>query len=70
MIARPTDDEIVFGKDFWVYCSQHMKPHKTGSCGVTIRHKLGLGVATAQQALEKCRAFNLPIADETQEAKQ
>jgi hypothetical protein len=62
--AQPTEDETVFGADAWVYCSQHVKPHQTGWCSVSVRDKIGLGVDNAQAAYEKCRAFGLKIYGE------
>lgn len=65
--APTTNDERAFGRDAWVYCSQHMKPHQTGWCTVAVRDKIGLGVTTAQEAEQKCRDFKLPLyADRTQ----
>ncbi len=37
-------EELAFGKDAWVYCTQHMKPHLTGWCSVSNSDKLGLGI--------------------------
>lgn len=66
-----TQDEIVFGANTWVYCSQYRRPHQTGWCTVDVRDKLGLGIAvakphreSAKAAYEKCRAFGLPIFGE------
>lgn len=57
--AAPTEDEIVFGKDAWIYCRQHRKAHQTGWCGVGVRDKVGLGVKTAQEAQQKCWEWGL-----------
>ena len=54
-------DVAAFGRGAWVYCSQHMKPHQTGWCGVSVRDKIGLGVKTAQEAYQKCRDWKLPL---------
>lgn len=54
-------DERAFGKDAWVYCNQHMKAHQTGWCSVSPRDKVGLGVTTAQEAYEKCRAWGFTL---------
>lgn len=59
--TAPTEDEIAFGKDSWVYCNQHMRAHQTGWCSVSPRDKVGLGVKTAQEALDKCRAWKFPL---------
>ncbi len=55
------EDESAFGADAWVYCNQHMRPHQTGWCGVSPRDKVGLGVTTAEAALEKCRAWGFAL---------
>lgn len=57
----PTEDEAAFGKDAWVYCKQHCYPHQTGWCSVSPRDKVGLGVKTAEEAYEKCRAWEFPL---------
>lgn len=62
-----TEDEIAFGKDAWVYCSQHMRPHLTGWCSVSPRDKAGLGVETAEQAYEKCRAWGFELYSDLKE---
>ncbi len=59
-----TEDEIAFGKGAWVYCRQHVKPHQTGWCGVGPQDKVGLGVATVEQAYAKCRAWGFPLYGE------
>lgn len=56
-----TEDEKVFGCGAWVYCSQHCKPHQTGWCTVSARDKIGLGVDSAEAALNKCYDFGLRI---------
>ena len=61
------EDYNVFGGT-WVYCNQHMKPHMTGWCSVSVRDKIGLGIEgkqeNAQEAYAKARAFGLPIYGE------
>lgn len=65
---QPTEDEKVFGKDTWVYCMDHVKPHLTGWCGVGVNRKLGLGISggidNVWHAVEKCHAFGLKIYGE------
>ena len=63
------EDAKVFGENQWVYCRQHMKPHATGWCSVSVNDKLGLGISgndtqAAKDAYEKCREWNLPIYGE------
>lgn len=64
LTAPPTEDVAAFGAGAWIYCSQHMKPHQTGWCTVSVRDKVGLGVDNAKAALEKCRAWKFPIYGE------
>jgi hypothetical protein len=59
-----TEDERAFGKNAWIYCNQHMRPHQTGWCGVSVRDKVGLGVDTAEAAYAKCREWGFPIYGE------
>ncbi len=54
-------DVAAFGRGAWVYCSQHMKPHQTGWCSVSVRDKVGLGVKDAKEAYQKCRDWKLPL---------
>jgi hypothetical protein len=56
-----TEDVTAFGRDVWVYCRQHMKVHQTGWCSVGVYDKIGLGVKTAQEGIEKCREWALPL---------
>ena len=60
----PTEDETAFGKDAWVYCSQHMRAHQTGWCSVSARDKVGLGVTAAQDAYDKCRAWGFALYED------
>lgn len=55
------EDVAAFGRNAWVYCSQHMKVHQTGWCSVSVRDKIGLGVKTAQEGEAKCRQFGLEL---------
>lgn len=59
--SPPTEDEIAFGEDAWVYCNQHLNAHQTGWCTISPRDKIGLGVKTAQEALAKCREWGFKI---------
>lgn len=51
----PTEDEIAFGRNTWVYCSQHMRPHMTGWCTVENHNKARLEATTQEDAYEECR---------------
>jgi len=64
-----TEDETIFGHGAWVYCRQHMNAHPTGWCSVSVRDKVGLGLAgtsaeIAQQARAKCQEYGLPLANQ------
>lgn len=59
--STPFADVAAFGADAWVYCNQHMRAHQTGWCTVSPRDKVGLGVKTAQEAYNKCRAWGFPL---------
>jgi hypothetical protein len=65
ILSTPTSEEQpdveAFGRDVWVYCNQHMKVHLTGWCSVSPRDKIGLGVKTVQEGIEKCREWKLPL---------
>lgn len=66
-INSPVSDEqldvAAFGRDAWVYCREHVKPHQAGWCSVAVYDKIGLGVATAKEAYAKCEAWGLKIHD-------
>lgn len=67
LLATPLADEqpdvAAFGRGAWVYCNQHLKPHLTGWCSVSVRDKIGLGVSTPEEAYAKCEAWGLKIFD-------
>ena len=59
-------EDLIFGKDAWIYCRQHVKPHLTGWCGVGNQDKIGLGLfgqENAKLAKEKCRDWGLEICN-------
>lgn len=57
------EDVAAFGRGVWVYCRQHVKPHETGWCSISLRDKIGLGVKTAKEAYAKCEDWGLKIYD-------
>jgi hypothetical protein len=61
LLRPPTEDEALFGRRAWIYCRQHMRVHGTGWCGVSVREKIGLGVDTASEGVEKCREWGFPL---------
>ena len=62
-------EDAVLGK--WVYCGQHLKPHRSGWCSVGIEDKVGLGPLSGNAreqegaAEAKCRRLGLKIYDPT-----
>lgn len=51
----PTEDQIAFGRNVWIYCDQHMRPHQTGWCSVGSHHKIKLDAVTQAEAYKECR---------------
>lgn len=63
-MEKETEDSKFFGKNQWIYCRSHLRPHLTGWCKVKPEEKLLLNVATEERALEKCRHFGLKIYEQ------
>jgi hypothetical protein len=67
--TEKTEDFKEFG-DGWVYCRQHMRPHKTGWCTVPVREKVLLFRTTEDkeadedEAYRKCRYFGLKLYED------
>lgn len=57
-----TEDYQEWG-DAWVYCNQHLRPHKTGWCTVDVRDKVCLGNCdmSEEDAYKKCREWNFKL---------
>jgi len=71
MVDNITEDELAFGKDHWVYCNQHMRPHTTGWCTVDVRNKVGLGIQgntdeAMKEAYSKCREWKFKLYKDIQ----
>jgi len=50
----------------WVYCAQHLRPHPSGWCTVSLADKVGLGpVISSADAAEKCRRLGLHISGDS-----
>lgn len=58
------EDELVFGKEQLVYCRQHLRPHSTGWCSVSVSEKVGLGTNDINEAYEKCRRLELYLYED------
>lgn len=65
MIDKRTPDEVYFGEDRIVYCSQHMRPHYTGWCNVSVSNKILLESITLEDAALECDARNLTLYNPT-----
>lgn len=65
MMKTPNAEDELLGP--WVYCAQHLRPHESGWCTVSLRDKVGLGKFEGsvqeqlQQAGEKCERFGLLV---------
>lgn len=69
----PKEDARVFGEDVYVYCGQHMRPHKTGWCTATLEDKVRLDAKTHNEAIEEChrkgfRLFGDVVPDRNRES--
>jgi hypothetical protein len=51
----PKEDSQYFGENVWIYCDQHMAPHLTGWCTVSIRNKRLLSATNESDAQDECR---------------
>lgn len=67
-MTEKKDADKVFGD--WVYCAEHLNPHRTGWCTVRNDRKLGLGPFSGnedeqrRQAAEKCRSLGLKLFED------
>ena len=57
----PTEDEIAFGRNTWIYCSQHMRPHMTGWCTVANQDKVKLDATGEEEAHTECVVRDLKL---------
>lgn len=56
-----TEDETYFGRGVYVYCDQHLRPHSTGWCTVSVKHKVGLSADTIESAYAECESRGFKI---------
>jgi hypothetical protein len=61
MADDTTEDEKAFGTDAWVYCRQHLRPHRTGWCTVHLIDKRLLEASTLEEAVAECEAQGLKL---------
>ena len=64
MSDEQTEDEKAFGKDRWVYCKQHLRPHGTGWCTVSPRDKILLDAKDREAAYAEFRSKGWDIFGE------
>jgi len=57
----PTEDQIAFGRNAWIYCDQHLRPHTTGWCTVPVRNKIKLDADNYTEAVAICVKNNWTI---------
>lgn len=56
-----TEDEKYFGRAVMVYCNQHLRPHSTGWCTVSIDNKIKLEADNIKDAYAECEALGLKV---------
>lgn len=61
LLRPPTEDQKHFGRKKWVYCAQHMRPHPTGWCTVSISDKVALDSTSYEDAVAECTGRGLPL---------
>lgn len=71
MADEKTEDAKVFGEDVIIYCGQHLNPHATGWCTVSLRDKVSLGIKfgpssksydeAMREAGDKCQRLGLKL---------
>jgi hypothetical protein len=52
-------EDLEFGEDAWVYCGQHLRPHRTGWCTVSKADKTLLSATNHEDAVAECEAKGL-----------
>ncbi len=63
----PTEDLVEFGEGTFVYCAQHLAPHRVGWCTVSLMNKVALGKTwlgepmTVESAVYKCQYLGLKL---------
>ena len=67
-MGEKTEDFKAFG-DQWVYCRQHLRPHKTGWCTVGVNDKVALGVETEEKAFSKCRDWGFTLYEDVRKKR-
>ena len=50
-----TEDAKTFGENVWVYCRQHLRPHQTNWCTVSVDQKELLEATSMEAAYAECK---------------
>jgi hypothetical protein len=64
LFVEHVDETVADFKEFgegWVYCSEHVRAHRTGWCTVDVQDKVFLGNVDEHNATGKCLEMNLRI---------
>jgi hypothetical protein len=64
VVTKPEDDADYFGKDAFVYCASHLRPHLTGWCTVPLTEKVRLHALNYEEANDQCRRLKLPLFED------
>lgn len=62
--VKMTKDTEVFGEGVWIYCNQHLAPHQTGWCTVSIHNKTLLNAKDQYEAVDECRVRGFTLYDD------
>lgn len=60
MKEETTEDLKTFG-DCYVYCKQHLNPHKTGWCTVSVDEKIKLNAKDLKEAFDECKKLGYEL---------
>lgn len=66
MDTTKAEDTAHFGEDTIVYCSQHLRPHRTGWCTVNVANKIALEAQTIELAYDECIRKGLKLYGDVQ----
>lgn len=63
-IQAITADAREFGVNVFVYCRQHLRPHRTNWCTVGLKDKVKLDAKSLKEAFEECKQNGFKVAGE------
>ena len=61
MDQKITEDAKHFGENVFIYCNQHLRPHRTGWCTVGVNNKVKLDATDEAAAYAECEAKGYKI---------